>query len=207
MGIKKGPDGFVVSTTEFDGEPAVLVYHRMLFNHPPLGPTPNQLKNIIIFHDESKFQANDDETWIWGEKGQHVLKPKSRGSGIMFSDFIDEKNGYLKLTDEFQIAKATARKYGKEHEGYWTTEQFLSLLKTAVTIAQMKYPRDQGYRMYIVFEHSSYHGTSASDALDASKMNAKSSRRCMTHIGMGSYRKWCFLMADQSDIEGKKHQY
>ena len=96
--------------------------------------TPEQVeKNIVIFHDESTFQANDDETWIWGEKGQHVLKPKSRGSGIMVSDFIDEKNGYLKLTDnEFQRAKAMHPdlrhqaqeflEYGKEHEGYWTAE-------------------------------------------------------------------------------------
>ena len=97
--------------------------------------TPQQAeKNIVFFHDESTFQANDDETWIWGERGQHVLKPKSRGSGIMVSDFIDERNGYLRLTDdEFEIAKAThpslrrqAREfleYGKEHEGYWTAER------------------------------------------------------------------------------------
>ena len=31
--------GFVVSTTEFVGEPAPLVHHRMLYNHPPLGPS------------------------------------------------------------------------------------------------------------------------------------------------------------------------
>lgn len=43
-------------------------------------------KTTVIFHDESTFQANDDENWMWGEKGQHVLKPKSRGAGIMMSD-------------------------------------------------------------------------------------------------------------------------
>ena len=37
---------------------------------------------------------------MWGEQGQCVLKPKSRGSGIMVSDFIDKHNGYLRLTDE-----------------------------------------------------------------------------------------------------------
>ena len=53
-----------------------------------------------MFHDESTFQANDDETWLWGVKGEHVIRPKSRGSGIMVSDFIDEFNGYLRLTEE-----------------------------------------------------------------------------------------------------------
>ena len=57
-------------------------------------------KTVLIFHDESTFQANDEENWMWGEHGQCVLKPKSRGSGIMVSDFIDEHNGYLRLTDE-----------------------------------------------------------------------------------------------------------
>jgi len=31
---------------------------------------------------------------------QCVLKPKSHGSGIMVSDYIDEHNGYLRLTEE-----------------------------------------------------------------------------------------------------------
>lgn len=47
-------------------------------------------KNVVIFHDESTFQANDDENWMWGVKGQHVIEPKSRGSGIMVSDFTDD---------------------------------------------------------------------------------------------------------------------
>ena len=44
-------------------------------------------KTVIIFHDESTFQANDEENWIWGERGQCVLKPKSRGSSIMVIRF------------------------------------------------------------------------------------------------------------------------
>ena len=43
-------DGFVVSTTEFDGEPALLVHHRMLYNHPPLGPTP-RCRILITGHE------------------------------------------------------------------------------------------------------------------------------------------------------------
>ena len=29
-----------------------------------------------------------------------MLRPKSKGSGIIISDFIDERNGYLALTNE-----------------------------------------------------------------------------------------------------------
>ncbi len=31
---------------------------------------------------------------FWGTKGTHVIKLKSKGAGIMVSDFIDERNGY-----------------------------------------------------------------------------------------------------------------
>ena len=41
-----------------------------------------------------------------GEKGTTVMRPKSRGSGIMVSDFIEENNGYLALTQaEYDEAK------------------------------------------------------------------------------------------------------
>ena len=61
----------------------------------------------MIFHDESTFNANDDQTLQSGIKGEGMLRPKSKRSGIMVSDFIDERNGYLRLTDEeFEQANA-----------------------------------------------------------------------------------------------------
>ena len=56
-------------------------------------------KTIVLFHNESTFQANDYERTQWGTKDDHMLVPKSRGAGIMVSDFISE-GGYLKLSDE-----------------------------------------------------------------------------------------------------------
>ena len=149
-------------------------------------PPDKIIQKLIIFHDESTSQANDEENWMWGEHGQCVLKPKSCGSGIMVSDFIDEHNGYLRLTDEEYIQavdkvdglQREARaflEYGKEHEGYWTAKKFLAQLEDAVKIADIKYPKDKGYRVCFVFDHSGCHGTFAEDALDASKMNLKPS--------------------------------
>ena len=74
-------------------------------------PRDEVIKSIVIFHDESTFQANDEESWMWGEHEQCVLKPKSRGSGIMVSDFIDEHNGYLRLTNE-EFRQAAGREDG-----------------------------------------------------------------------------------------------
>ena len=51
-------------------------------------PSEEQLQEkIVLFHDDSIFSANEDQGSQWGEKDSHVIKPKSKGSGIMVSDF------------------------------------------------------------------------------------------------------------------------
>ena len=59
----------------------------------PLLPADVRYKTVIIFHDELTFQANEDQTIMWGKKGESMLRPKRKGSGIMVSDFINEKTG------------------------------------------------------------------------------------------------------------------
>jgi len=55
-------------------------------------------KTVFIFHDESIFHANDDQVLKWGLKGDRILKKKSKGAGLMVSDFVDNKHGFLALT-------------------------------------------------------------------------------------------------------------
>ena len=39
-------------------------------------------------------------------KGEKIVKPKSKGAGIIVSDFIDEHNDFLALSDDkYQAAK------------------------------------------------------------------------------------------------------
>ena len=99
----------------------------------------------------------------------------------MISDFI---SGYLKLTDEefaagrekFPQLKQYARKfieYGENRDSYWTSERFLEQLKDCALIAMCKYPREQGYKVVWVFDHSSCHGAYTKDVLIANRINAK----------------------------------
>ena len=65
-------------------------------------------KTVVFFHDESTFISNEDQSTQWGLKGEQMMKPKSKGAGIMVSDFVDEFNGFLALSnEEYQAAKAT----------------------------------------------------------------------------------------------------
>ena len=64
-------------------------------------PSLNVIDKIVfLFHDETTFQANEDQPTLWAPKGTKVIQPKSKGSGIMISDFICEQSGYLALNDE-----------------------------------------------------------------------------------------------------------
>ena len=64
-------------------------------------------KRLVIYHDKSAFAANDDQPRAWGDAESFPIHPKGRGSGIMVSDFIEEHEGYLRLTPgEMQQAQA-----------------------------------------------------------------------------------------------------
>ena len=60
----------------------------------------------------------EDQVTQWGVKGPKMIKPKSRRAGIMVSDFIDEHNGFLALSDEeYNTAKESnpnIRPYARE---------------------------------------------------------------------------------------------
>ena len=86
----------------------------------------------------------------------------------MVSDFIEEKNGYLVLTDaEYETAKSNdlyAEKYvqqllefGENKEGYWTSDMFIAQIRSAVKIASIKYPREDGWKVVWMLDHSSCH--------------------------------------------------
>lgn len=151
---------------------------------PHVGNLSATKKLVTIFHDESSFQSNEDQRFMWSQPDQTAIKPKSRGSGRMVSDFIEEYSGYLRLTP-FELAAAKAQntdilgearqiiEYGENRDGYWTGDKFLAQVKRAVAIADFKYPADC-YTLLWIFDQSSNHTAKSADALVASRMNVRS---------------------------------
>ena len=146
-------------------------------------PCPELIeKTVILFHDETTFSANDDQPTLWAEKGTTVIRPKSKGSGIMLSHFICERIGFLSLSDEeFEMAKLldeSAKKnarrlleYGGNKEGYWTSDKFMDQIKDVAQLVEIKYPKSDGWRVVWIFDHSSCHAAMADDSLDVAHMN------------------------------------
>lgn len=86
----------------------------------------------------------------------------------MVSDFIEERNGYLALIqeeyDRVKIQDPTAKMYAQQlleyresKEGYWTSDKFMLQIKEAVKIVKYKYPKEEGWRVVWIFDHSSCH--------------------------------------------------
>ena len=79
-----------------------------------------------------------------------MIKPKSKGVGIMVYDFIDEFDGFLALTKaQYNAAKVSNPgikkyaceflEYGEVREGYWTRDRLVA------QIAETKYPKASGW--------------------------------------------------------------
>ncbi len=81
----------------------------------------------------------------------------------MVSDFIEESDGFLALSDEMHATltkedsslKQAARvvfEYGKAMEGYWDNNLFMEQMGVAVKVAEGKYP-PRIYKHVWIFDH------------------------------------------------------
>lgn len=119
-----------------------------------------------------------------GHQRGHVIRPKLKGSGIMVLDFIEEKKGYLALTDEEYerakqvdpIIKKHARQwleYGEAKEGYWTSRSswLRSRKQRRLLTSNTNILQRRAEKVVWISDHSSSHTAMSDDALDVSKMN------------------------------------
>ena len=129
----------------------------------------------------------------------------------MVSDFVDEHDGYLRLTDEqFAVAKVdnptiaqTARVtflYGSEREGYWTGEKFMKQMATACDIASFKYP-PHSHTVVFVLDQSSCHRKFEEKALIPRNIWSRMEGHAayVTLCGLASPSRWCCTMVQQRD--------
>ena len=48
-----------------------------------------------VFHDDSAFNANEDQRYCRLEKDEQILKPKRCGGGLMISEFLCPCHGRM----------------------------------------------------------------------------------------------------------------
>ena len=70
---------------------------------------------VLIFHDKSIYHSNDDQGWMWGEKGKTVLKPKGQGWGIC--KVVKFYNAYT-LSSTYNILKSSCQAFLYNHNNF-----------------------------------------------------------------------------------------
>jgi len=129
---------------------------------------------LLVTHDESTFNANDDNPYSWKKKGTQKLKSKSWGKGLMVSEFLCAAGGRLSTFNKETKTQDYATeifKYGsgKSDEGWWDSKKMLmQVLEKAIPIFERQYP---GHVAVFAFDNSSGHACKADDALVANRMN------------------------------------
>jgi len=73
--------------------------------------------------------------------------------------------------------------------GYWTSEKFMGQIKEAVKIAEVKYPKEEGWKIVWIFDHSSCHAAMPDDALDMNVKPGENSESCEMGFGMENNKK------------------
>jgi hypothetical protein len=74
---------------------------------------------VLVAQDEMTAQCNDGNTCSWVWKGEQPLRKKGKGKGLHRSDVVCSTVGYL-------VDAGQGLEYGKNYEGYWTGELFVT---------------------------------------------------------------------------------
>lgn len=137
---------------------------RRWTSHSP-APNPQCRPVIRVYHDESTFYANADQTFQWTDGSKQVLKQKSLGQSVMVSDFIDEVGGFL----QHEGVKARLM-LEHQSDGYFNNDMLLNQVDRTINIFESKYPDAQGI---FIFDHAPSHKKQPEDALNVERMNVK----------------------------------
>ena len=116
-----------------------------------------------VYHNESTFYANAQQSSYWNDGRNTVLRQKSMGQAIMVSDFIDEVDGFLRIGS--MEARTTLE---HQRDGYFSNEKFIVQVDKAINIFERKYPGVQGI---FLFNNAPSHWKFADDALNVNSMN------------------------------------
>jgi transposase len=193
------------------------------FPHPYLKSIPGfQFKNdrniIYGYSDEVIFNTNDSLRSFWAIHGDTpLLKPKSEGQGIMHFDIMLSIGCFLEfLTDEdwkraekirpgVKESAALYFEYGKNRDGYFTSNEFLPIVEVSLFIFHFTFPSLQ---LVLVFDQSGVHWKKADDALNADHLNlykpGKHLMRNTSYVNTkGSIKQQVLVQYDEEDEEWK----
>ena len=151
----------------------------------PANLPPGVKPIVLLVHDESTFNANNDRSRIWIKDDHIPWKNKTHGKGIMVSDFLTP-GGRLQVsggvdplpTIEYENSDKGPKRLDShlaacsiEYDSVtrWNGDQLVDqVLRLTIPIFECAYP---GCEALFLFDNATSHSAYTADALRASLMN------------------------------------
>jgi hypothetical protein len=125
---------------------------------------------VYWYHDETTFAAHNWWPVYWQKTGTtSAPQPKGEGATLMVADFVSADYGWLCSPDETETAQVLFR-VGKNQEGYFTSNDILAQVTTAIDILQRHYPFDAHI---FIYDNAPTHLKRAANLLSARHMSLK----------------------------------
>lgn len=129
---------------------------------------------VTVTHDECTFNANDCRHQQWVEEGGMPLQSKSRGKGIMVSDFLTPIGRLQVPSTVSDNELPTGRRFATEilecgGDIWWNCADLIKqVVEHTIPIFEVAYP---GCQAVFFFDNATGHSAYATNALRASSMN------------------------------------
>ncbi|ODQ72368.1 hypothetical protein LIPSTDRAFT_293584 [Lipomyces starkeyi NRRL Y-11557] len=92
---------------------------------------------VLVTHDETYFNSNDDKARTWIEKNESIIKKKGQGVGMTVSDFYCACHGSLNANGE---SVRVILEPGKNRQGHWKSPQMCEQLEHAILVFEKLHP-------------------------------------------------------------------
>lgn len=163
-------NSFLPRLAELDRDAPYYDPNNDLTSVPPPFPIcgPKNRPLLYLYHDESTFYAHDRREKYWVSPNEKAVpKKKGEGKSLMVADMICPEFGWFRSKDSKRSARVIFRA-GKTRDGYFTNQDILDQLSTAMDICETDYPE---YQFCFILDNATTHLKRADDALSARQMS------------------------------------
>lgn len=176
---------------------------------------PGQRPIILVTHDESTFDSNDGRRYAWMKEGEPPLRKKSRGKGIMVSDFVTP-GGRLQAPDwmpvealpDYGLTAGVNQRYSHHtatmhieygKDDWWTGDDLvMQVRQLAIPLFETVFPE---YECLFLFDNATSHSAFTTDALRAKSMSLRpGGAQKKLRPGINSATGEVQLMVDENGI-------
>ena len=152
-------ENYLPRMKQYDGDQLNVVYPLL---------KEGQCEIVPLYHDESTFHSNEGQRYVRVERGTTIIKQKSRGRGLMVSDYVCACHGQMVDPDTDVPTRVTIIYGANNQDGYWTGDNVAKQTRDIFPVFEKLHP---GCIPLFIFDNSSGHHKRAPDCRNVNALN------------------------------------